>query len=277
MRSHRTLIPFVTIALTLAANAVPTSYYYGSENVAAVIGVANPTLSARGSNGKPLSPITEEDERAAPEPKASAAVVIKSKFTQSPGPPPDHPAPKLDDLRKLGPSPHNRPLPPVPKPKEHSRPPALPPVPARNPNRPTTPKSHERVPSNDSTVPNFSRPLTHSPSTSFDGLTPKKDDKNEPGAKTNETAVVKNNGSTGKKVAIVAGLIGAAGVGMATGYGIGEESNKKETETSDSNATPPDPTQTQMQDAGEPSAVKRSIIRSTYQRRISRWESDELE
>ncbi|KAJ3926337.1 MAG: hypothetical protein NXY57DRAFT_742177, partial [Lentinula lateritia] len=214
MRSHRTLVPLVTIALTLAANAVPTSYYYNSGNSAgaystSVIGVASPTLSARGS-GKPLSPIPEQDERPAPKPKASAAVVIKSKFTQSPGPPPDHPAPKLEDLRKLGPSPHNRPLPPVPKPKEHSQPPPPPPpVPARNPNRPATPKSHERVPSNDSTVPNFSRPLTHSPSTSFNGLTP--DKKNEPGAKTNETAVVKSNRSTAKKVAIAGALMAAAG------------------------------------------------------------------
>ncbi|KAJ3810735.1 hypothetical protein F5876DRAFT_76469 [Lentinula aff. lateritia] len=267
MRSHRTLIPFVTIALTLAANAVPTSYYYGSGSNAAVIGVANPALSARGSNGKPLSPINEEDERAAPEP----AVVIKSKFTKSPGPPPDHPAPNLTDLRKLGNPPHGRPLPPIPE-NKHPAPPA---VPARNPDRPTTPKSHERVPSNDSTVPNFSRPLTHSPSTSFNGLTP--DKKNEPSAKTNETAVVKSNRSTAKKVAIAGALMAAAGGGMAAGYGMGEESNRKETDTSDSNETPPDTTQTQIQDAGEASAVKRSVIRSTYQRRISRWDSDELE
>ncbi|KAJ3888082.1 hypothetical protein GG344DRAFT_80099 [Lentinula edodes] len=278
----RTLVPLVTIALTLAANAVPTSYYHDSGNSAgaystSVIGVASPTLSARGS-GKPLSPIPEQDEKPAPEPKASAAVVIKSKFTKSPGPPPDHPAPNLTDLRKLGDPPHGRPLPPIPKPNEHSQPPAPPAVPARNPNRPTTPtpKSHERVPSNDSTVPNFSRPLTHSPSTSFNGLTPEK--KNEPGAKTNETAVVKSNrSSTAKKVAIAGALMAAAGGGMAAGYGMGEESSGKETDTSDSNETPPDPTQTQIQDAGEPSAVKRSVIRSTYQRRISRWESDELD
>ncbi|KAJ3863137.1 hypothetical protein EV359DRAFT_82645 [Lentinula novae-zelandiae] len=148
-------------------------------------------------------------------------------------------APKLVDLRIPGDLPPHRPLPPIPKPKAHSQPPAPPAVPARNPNRPTIPKSHERVPSNDSTVPNFSRPLTHSPGTSLNGLTP---DKNEPGAKTNETAVVKSNRSTANQVAIAGALMAAAaGGGMAAGYGMGEESNGKETETSDSNETSPDP------------------------------------
>ncbi|KAJ3992880.1 hypothetical protein F5050DRAFT_844095 [Lentinula boryana] len=216
MRYQKTLVPFVTLALALAANAVPPSYGRLFKSPGPPPDVPLPSNPPKA--GIPPSP--------GPPPKK--ALPLTPDHPPWPGPPPEKALPPTPDHPPWPGPPPKKPLPQTPSEKKEQPDSASPPpIPPRNPNRPATPTSHHRVPSDDSTkstTPNYSRPLPkHADNSQVRPAIEahrKEEKKKAPG---------ENKSSKRKQVGVAAAaMVLAAGAGFAAGYGTEEDLSKED-------------------------------------------------
>ncbi|KAJ3796602.1 hypothetical protein GGU11DRAFT_830476 [Lentinula aff. detonsa] len=216
MRYQKTLVPFVTLALALAANAVPPYYGRLFKSRAPPPNVPLPPNPPKA--GIPPSPGPPPNQALPPTPN----------HPPWPGPPPNKALPPTPNHPPWPGPPPNKALPPTPIKKK-----ASPPIPSRNPNRPAAPTSHQRVSSDDltkSTTPNYSRPLPkHADNSQVSPHHKGEEEEEEEKKKKKKPLEVKKpleekESSNGKKVAVTAAaILLAGGVGFGAGYGIKED------------------------------------------------------
>ncbi|KAJ4475474.1 hypothetical protein J3R30DRAFT_3735380 [Lentinula aciculospora] len=278
MHSLRTLIPFITLAITLSTNAFPTPHLLKNNN-----DDSNAQNIALTHNSMTTT------HHSVP-PSQSTPRLIRPPFPP-PSKPPTNPLPPLiQDNRQLGPPPMHKPLPPLPSQQRASshhgpvipeRSSSLPHSIGPLPNTPLsqhgshdtsiTTASHQRVVFN-SSIPNFSHPISHQNSTS---TSLEIGNKEKPGDKKGgEKEPMSFTKAAVWSVAPLAAAVGVFTAGFAAGGGFNStDSNNSESTNVQNNQTVTDQTSapTEISNESGDAITKRDIvIESAYRPRRPR-------